>query len=321
MLPFYSDFFQLEEIRDGIYVAVVKPGTGALGNAAVVDFGDFCVVFDTFLSPRAALDLKQFIDTHVKLPVRFVINSHMHVDHVCGNQVFDGAVILATETTRSAMGQISGGFVEYARQNPDFPQSMVPPADKVMDDVLRQEMLRDAADFTEFANQAANITLTLPEVTFTNEMSIHGSKRTATLISYGGGHTASDAMLYLPEDEVILMGDLLAVDNHVQFKFGNIHEWIRILDQVQNLSFKTAAPGHGPVGSPEDVQKLRTYLEHIVTHARDLYETSTKDKEFTLDDLTFDIPSDYADWSARSLYARNVKQVLDGFLKTGTGSN
>jgi hypothetical protein len=55
-----SNHFELIQIRDGIYAAIAKDGGGAVGNAGFVDLGDKVIVFDTFNTQQAALDLKKY---------------------------------------------------------------------------------------------------------------------------------------------------------------------------------------------------------------------------------------------------------------------
>jgi glyoxylase-like metal-dependent hydrolase (beta-lactamase superfamily II) len=95
-----SPYFLLERVADGVYAALARPGAGALGNAAIVDLGDRALVFDTFLMPQAARGLRGAAESLTGRPVAYVVNSHFHADHVCGNQVFADATIIATEQTR-----------------------------------------------------------------------------------------------------------------------------------------------------------------------------------------------------------------------------
>jgi len=56
---FQSDHFTIEKLDDGIYAAIHKPGGEAICNAGIIDLGSKTLVFDTFLTPRAAKDLKK----------------------------------------------------------------------------------------------------------------------------------------------------------------------------------------------------------------------------------------------------------------------
>ena len=80
-----SEHFQFEAIGDGVYAAFAKSTGKAVSNAGVIDLGDRVVIFDSFLAPTAALDLAKASEAATGKPVRFVVNSHHHLDHVEGN--------------------------------------------------------------------------------------------------------------------------------------------------------------------------------------------------------------------------------------------
>jgi cyclase len=71
-----SQYFQIEQVADGVHAAIVTPGTGAWGNAGIIDLGGRTVVFDTFATPRAAADLRAAAEELTGQPVTLVINSH-----------------------------------------------------------------------------------------------------------------------------------------------------------------------------------------------------------------------------------------------------
>jgi glyoxylase-like metal-dependent hydrolase (beta-lactamase superfamily II) len=86
------------------------------------------------------------------------------------------------------------------------------------------------------------------------------------LVSLGGGHTASDAFLVVPERGVVVMGDLLTTRMHPWMGDGDPERWIKILTAVQAMGLERFVPGHGEVGSVDDVGGLR---EHLVAFLDD----------------------------------------------------
>src|SRR5258707_3361334 len=85
--PKAEDDFQLIRIADGVYAAIAKPGGLASGNAGFVIGDDGVLIFDTFYTPVAIEELIAEIQALTKLPVKFAVNSHYHLDHTGGNQV------------------------------------------------------------------------------------------------------------------------------------------------------------------------------------------------------------------------------------------
>ena len=100
-IDFPSPNFDVFELADGVYACIHRTGGKAICNIGIVDQGTHTLIFDTFLSPFVAEEMKALVK-YLKLPpVKYVINSHFHNDHIRGNQVFDSnAKILSTTKTR-----------------------------------------------------------------------------------------------------------------------------------------------------------------------------------------------------------------------------
>src|SRR5260370_22261085 len=97
--PKAEDDFQLVKVADGVYAAIAKSGGLASGNAGFVIGDDNVLVFDTFSTPAAIEELIAEIQTLTKLPIKYAVNSHYHLDHTRGNQVMiaRGVPIIAHE--------------------------------------------------------------------------------------------------------------------------------------------------------------------------------------------------------------------------------
>src|SRR6266705_3518519 len=85
--PKAEDDFQLIKVADGVYAAIAKSGGLASGNAGFVIGDDGVLVFDTFFTPAAIEELVSEIESLTKLPIKYAVNSHYHLDHTGGNQV------------------------------------------------------------------------------------------------------------------------------------------------------------------------------------------------------------------------------------------
>ena len=104
---FESSFFRVEPVAAGVYAAIVTNEVLALGNAGIVSLGNETLIFDTFLTPRAAQDLRAAVEYLTHQPIVWVVNSHRHGDHVLGNQVFaPPAAIISTPKTRPSLTRL-----------------------------------------------------------------------------------------------------------------------------------------------------------------------------------------------------------------------
>lgn len=217
MTNFFSRHFNLEKVSEGIYAAIAKDGGGAIGNAGFIDLGDKTIVFDTFNTQQAAEDLRNIAESITNTPVSWVINSHFHGDHIRGNQVFKDCNIVSSQTTLQQMKENHPERI--AEQKAD-----IAGLKKYIESLTKQNegsndiQKKNEINFLrEIETSLPNLELVLPQFTFTNDFTIIGTKRTARVITLGGGHTPCDAFLYLPEDEIIFMGDLLFVRMYPSF--------------------------------------------------------------------------------------------------------
>src|SRR5512139_3020840 len=107
-----SRHFVLHPLAEGIFAAIAIDGGHAICNAGLIDLGGQILVFDTFLTPQAALDLRQAAMELFGRSPQIVINSHYHNDHIWGNQVFlpEAQFVSSNETRQLIMTE---GTEEY----------------------------------------------------------------------------------------------------------------------------------------------------------------------------------------------------------------
>lgn len=259
-----SNHFRLEPLLDGVYAAIGIAGTGSGSNAGIIDLGGQVLVFDTFLTPQAADDLRAAAERLTGRPVTYVINSHWHADHIHGNQVFaPETTIIATGRTRELIVERGPRAVEEFQKAPAELPAQETELAREQDEQKRRELALKVGEAREIAACAPRLTLRLPEQTFDKQVIFHGSRRTAELLTLGGGHTASDAFLLLRDEKLVFMGDLGFVQSHLWMGHGDPDEWLRILKEVSEIDLKTVVPGHGPVGTPEDFVAAARYIEAI----------------------------------------------------------
>ena len=309
-----TQHYSLEQLGEGVYAAIAKDGGAAICNAGIVDLGGATLVVDAFLTPSAAEDLRADAQRLTGRSPRWVVDTHYHNDHIWGNQAFlPEAVLISTVATR--------GLIQTAGKE-EFDQFLATTADRLKD--LRAQQ---AAATTEAQRAAINLWLgyyaglahdfprlrvTLPNLVFEKRLTLYGSRRRADLIEFVGAHTGSDVVVYLPDDGVIYMSDLLFVGFHPYLADGNPGGFLEalraILDGsigIQNATY--FIPGHGPLGTFADVQKLADYIQDCQQIARTLVEQGTTgpaEVEAT------PIPEDYQGLAVPSFFYDNLKYLV-----------
>lgn len=304
-----SKHFRLNRVYDGVFAAISLPGTGSLGNAAIIDVGDLTLVVDSFTTIQAAEDLQEAALYLTGKPASYVINTHWHSDHTTGNQVFiPKAKIISTSITREIMATFGKSRLAQQLSNPEsIYQAIDEQENKIQqetDEKLKKEMQWENASDREYMKSLPNLVYTLPTITFDQQMNIHGSDRIVQLITYGGGHTQSDAFVYLPEEKIAVMGDLVLSKHHLFMLYANPQIWLNILERVELLGVETIVPGHGEVCSMKEVHEVKGYIKDIVT----LVEGAVQRKK-NIDDIS--VPKAYQDWHFTTYFKANLKRVYD----------
>lgn len=303
-----SPYFRLERLGDGIYFAVAIAGTGAMGNAGIVDLGDETLIFDTLLTAQAARDLRAAAERLTGRAPRYVVNSHFHGDHTGGNTVFPEATIIATTPTAPLISAENEKMLRLLRERGmELDAESRAEAAATTDPAVRRDIEEQSDDFLALVREAPEARVRPPDVTFESRLTIHGSRREARLISWGGGHTPSDAVLYLPTERVLFAGDLIFYRCHASLNTGDPGEWLRILGEMEGLEVDILAPGHGAVTSRGAIAEQRAYLESLLALALQAVVAGR-----TVDDAAAaPIPPAYSGYGFASGFAANMRALFE----------
>jgi cyclase len=263
--------FQLQKVGNGIWAAIVNDAGLAGGNAGFVIGDDGVAVIDTFQDPRPAKALLGEIRKLTPLPVRFVVNTHYHLDHVNGNDVFAaaGATIVAHRNVR--------GWIRTENI-------------KMLDPPVTPE------------KKARVQSLTLPAVDFDSHIELYlGSRRIN--VRYYPGHTGGDAVVSIPDAYVVFCGDMLWKEHIPNLIDSSIGPWIESLDAMQkDYGPATWVPGHGGVANAQDVLTFRKYLADLRAGVH-REQTAGKSGDALVQSLLPGLKSNYGKWGFFNDYA------------------
>ncbi|GCE14796.1 MBL fold metallo-hydrolase [Tengunoibacter tsumagoiensis] len=298
----HSPYFRIEQVAEGVYAAIVVEGMGAWGNAGIINLGQQTLVFDTFFTPVAAQDLRQAAELLTGRAPRYVVNSHFHADHTFGNQVFQDALLISSQQVSTLMKTFLPRELEELNESRHyFEQGLA----KSHDPRLRKDWALLAREYQALAAAAPTLQIRYPDLTFKESLTIHGTAYTAELISFVGGHTPGDTVLYLPECKTLFAGDLVQVAFHPSSNRANISAWYRHLDHLATLTIKQLVPGHGNVGSAEHIQIQSQYWHDIQAIAQKLKQSSG------LTEPVIQEPEPYQSWSSPTLFQQNVRNAMN----------
>ena len=226
-------------VHEGRTVALDAPGHDDIANLGFV-VGTRCVaVIDSGGSVKTGRALRDAIAAQTKLPICYVINTHVHVDHVLGNAAFRDAKpkFVGAATLPAAMNASRAYFVEHYGADLDTPPTGA--------DVIGPDDL----------------------VETTRTLDLGG--RTLSLRAWLKAHTDSDLTVMVDDARVLFAGDLLFV-GRVPALDGSVIGWREAIDELSKSDAKLVVPGHGPVSSdiPGSLAPERRYLQVLVDGVR-----------------------------------------------------
>jgi cyclase len=270
----------MREVGPRVFAYVQATGETGISNAGLVVGADGTTVVDALMVPSMTRRLVAAIKRVTRKKVVSLVNTHHHLDHTGGNRFFRGATIVASEPCRQAL---ASGF-------PPVP--------------LLQRFM------PAFAREFPLLKLQLPTVTFGDRLVIHDGEREIHLWHPGHpAHTVGDATVFLPRERVLFTGDL-AFHHVTPLAFqGHVGRWIEAAAHVLELDADVIVPGHGPVGTKQDVRLMRDYLVLIRREARVRFDAGMP-AETAAADIQLGV---YASWREAERILPNVMRCYQEF--------
>jgi glyoxylase-like metal-dependent hydrolase (beta-lactamase superfamily II) len=315
---FKSRHFNLEQLADGVYAAINSKEGWAICNAGIIDLGDRTLVYDAFISPQAASDLRAAAEHLTNRPVHTVIDSHYHNDHIWGNQAFSADTdIISTAKTRELILTEGAKEIQGCKE---VIQQRLETTEAQFAHVQGQFELDDLKLHLAYY-QAINAALPvleirLPNITFSRELSFEGSRRSARLLAYDNVHCGNDAILYLPDDGIVFMEDVLFSGIHPYLEEGNPENIQHTLAKVKSLGAKWYIPGHGPVGNASQLDWMDGYINCLNSLASEVIKKGGDETELG----KTPIPAEYHSLLFSQYFMNNLKFLYRMQTINGVGS-
>jgi len=302
-----SKYFTLDRVADGIYALYSQQGSLARSNAGIIDLGDRTWVVDTFYTPQAAYDLRAAAEKLTGHPVSMVVNTHYHNDHVWGNQVFSHQtdIIASTETYKVMAHMGSKGVDSMINNTSEQLKSMENQLKEAREEERRQELKTEIADMNEFLEVLFTVTPRLPNIIFSNNVFFYGHDRYLELIAFEKGHAPGNSIVYLPEESIMFVGDLLFCKSHPYMADSDPESWIEDLKTIEEFKPDHIIPGHGPEGTLEDIVLLQHYLVDVKRLVEEVVQAGKGEE--ALKDIT--IPRAYKNLGGTERFQRNLQTL------------
>jgi glyoxylase-like metal-dependent hydrolase (beta-lactamase superfamily II) len=278
--------FVLKQVGPGVYAAIDGPEHKAGSNAGFVIGDDGVLVIDSFFNPDATRALVAEISRLTPKPIRYLVNTHYHVDHTGGDQVVRGAgaIIIAHRNVR--------GWV-------------------------RTYNINLLGDRITPALKAQILSLPLPDVVTDKDLAVWlGSRK--VVVRTVLGHTGGDLTIFVPDAKVLFTGDMLWRKIPPNLIDGSVKEWTATdadFEHMPDAAHIAFVPGHGDVANVKDVEEFRAYLldlQRLVAAGR----KAGLEDEALVQEVTPKLKADHPDWTisdrAASFEIRYMDEELAG---------
>ncbi len=243
------------KINERVYVLLGPLGQpsahnqGYMVNSTVIVGDQGVILVDSGGTDEVGRQIDRTIARITPKPVTHVINTHHHGDHTLGNVAFKGAEILSSEQCKVLVEKTGMDWVRIMESmiGHKLPNTRPVPASLTFAEDTRAE--RNL--------QGVRLVLWVP----------HGS------------HTPGDMMVYLPDDKILIGGDILVNTIIPNMRDANIHNWIGALAKVQDFDAAAIVPGHGPLMTMPDVVRLQRIMTDFYAGVEAGYKKGLTDSE------------------------------------------
>lgn len=263
------------KVNDRVYALLGPMGLpsqhnqGYMVNSTVIIGDKGVILVDSGGTDVVGKHLAKAIAKITPKPVTHIINTHHHGDHHLGNVAFKGAEILSSEQCRVLVEKTGEEWVQIMESmvGRKFPGTRPVPA------------------MVTFKEESAS------------DRNLQGVKM--LLWVPRGSHTPGDMMVYLPDDKVLIGGDILVNTTTPVMRDGHVRNWIAALAKAQDFEAATIVPGHGPLMTMADVAKLHKLLAGFYAGVESGYKKGLSDSEIR---NTLDL----AEWKKLKEYEANM---------------
>ena len=222
---------------------------GYMVNSTLVLGDKGAIVIDTGFSDEVGMHIRNAVEKLTKLPITHVINTHHHGDHTLGNVIFQGAEFISSENCKKLVEDTGADWIAIAENaiGHKLPNTRPVPASRT------------------YASQTHT------------PIEINGVKMELWVPT--AAHTKGDMLVWLPDDKVLIAGDVLVNTTLPVFRDAEVRNWVQTLADLQHYPAKTIIPGHGPLMTMKDAKAMHKRMSVFYEGVEKVYKSGGSESD------------------------------------------
>jgi len=266
--------YEVQKIATDVYAVIRKepPSLWFNPNTVFIIGKRDVTVVDSNISSEYTREVLAELKKLTDKPVRYVVNTHWHEDHIIGNRVWREAfpeakfighkstlVDLPTIGAANRKGSIENGesFVKLLKSQLEKGENLAGQK------ITEEERLGYASDIKlveSYLAEAPNFQIILPDITVENRMELDDGRRKIEILFLGKAHTGADLVVHLPKEKIVACGDLVVAPIPLVGSTSYPLEYGATLENLLKLNAKIIIPGHGAVQRDDVYARLMIRL-------------------------------------------------------------
>lgn len=253
--------FEMERLADGVYALIRKepPSLWFTPNNTFIVGKSGVIVVDANITSEQTREVLAALRKVTDKPVKYVINTHWHEDHIIGNRVYRDAFpevkFVGHRSTLTDLPEIGGanrkGSLQNGRGFVGLLEGKLEKGENLAGQpITEEERLGYASDIrivSRYLDESKNFDIVLPTVLVDDQIDLDLGGRKVEILHLGRAHSGADLIVRLPKENILITGDLLVHPIPLVGSTSYPLEYAATLERLKALKAKVIVPGHGPV--------------------------------------------------------------------------
>jgi glyoxylase-like metal-dependent hydrolase (beta-lactamase superfamily II) len=293
---------EMKQVSDNCFAVLIEKNRVCDANSGLINRGGGVVIDTQSDLAHGRQMIEMFSTVWPAMPKRVII-THEDGDHVWGNQLFEGAEIIAHRSVPERMKLVA---------NPEETQHLL---HGVANETTRTSLQAHHPGVAAAGLQLLEdynldgVELVLPTTLFDARYELNLDGTEVHVIYAGPCHQVGDAIIHVPKERVVFAGDLIFRHCTPMGWVGSYEKWFQALDLITKLNPEVIVPGHGPLCGIEAVTEMRGYLRYVREESKKCFDSGLTSLD-AAKQIEF---GPYGEWRAPARLFMNVERAYREF--------